>query len=132
MEIAITVTGGAAELAVRGRLDSYWADHLDARLTEIVRDGNDRIRIDLAEVTFLSSAGIAVLVKFYKRLRDLGGTLAVARPSAPVRTVLQITRLTALLVEPAAPAVETPAAADSHSASVGNLAPTQRAYASAS
>jgi anti-anti-sigma factor len=112
MEIAVTVIGSIAELAVRGRLDSYWADHLDARLTEIVRAGHDRVRIDLADVAFLSSAGIAVLVKFYKRLRELGGTLVVARPSAPVRTVLRITRLAALLVEPDTPGGETPTAGD--------------------
>ena len=57
-----------------------------------------RLRLDLEKVTFLSSAGIGVLVKFHKRLAAVKGSLVIARLSAPVKTVLEMTRLTALLV----------------------------------
>ena len=53
-------------------------------------------------VTFISSAGIGVLVKFYKRLDAIKGALVIVRASAPVRTVLDMTRLTALLVDDSA------------------------------
>ena len=47
MEITRIPTAGALELQIRGRLDGYWADHLNQTLTETIREGHDRIRLDL-------------------------------------------------------------------------------------
>jgi anti-anti-sigma factor len=99
MEITRTDADGCTGLTITGRLDGYWANHLESSLTEIVREGNHHLRLNLSGVTFLSSAGIAVLVKFYKRLGAIQGSLIIVAVSAPVRTVLNITRLTSLLTE---------------------------------
>ena len=98
MEITRRTTGDWTDLVVEGRLDGYWAEHLDAGIAEAIREGGLRLRLDLEKVTFLSSAGIGVLVKFHKRLAAVKGSLVIARLSAPVKTVLEMTRLTALLV----------------------------------
>ena len=63
MEIVRLVVQDGVDLTINGRLDSYWAEHLDRSLAEAVREGHDRLRLDLSRVTFLSSAGIAVLMK---------------------------------------------------------------------
>ena len=102
MEITRNYVGGIVELAIEGRLDGYWADHLDSVLAEAVRDGHHRIRLDLSKVIFLSSAGIAVMVKFYKQLTKINGLLGVVNPSPTVLTVLQMTRLAPVLIEPPA------------------------------
>lgn len=86
------------QLTVSGRLDSYWADHLDSALAEAVRDGHHQIRLDLAEVTFLTSAGIAALMRHYKQLNRISGSLSVVNPSPSVRVVLDMARLSALLI----------------------------------
>ena len=96
MEITRRTTGDWTDLVVEGRLDGYWAEHLDAGIAEAIREGGLRLRLDLEKVTFLSSAGIGVLVKFHKRLAAVKGSLVIARLSAPVKTVLEMTRLTAL------------------------------------
>lgn len=98
MEVTRTVTGDIVELAVDGRLDGYWADHLDSAIADVVRGGYRRVRLDLAKVTFLSSAGIAVMMKYYKQLTGIDGSLRVQNPSAAVQTVLDITNLSALLI----------------------------------
>jgi anti-sigma B factor antagonist len=98
MEITRRTSADWTDLVVEGRLDGYWAEHLDAGIAEAIREGGLRLRLDLEKVTFLSSAGIGVLVKFHKRLTAVKGSLVIARLSAPVRTVLDMTRLTALLV----------------------------------
>ena len=102
MEITRVVVGNTLVLEIDGRLDAAWADHLDASLAETVREGHHHLRLDLARVNFLSSAGIAVLMKFYKQLSRIEGSLRVVRPSAQVRTVLEITRLVPILIEAAA------------------------------
>jgi anti-anti-sigma factor len=83
-----------------GRLDGYWADHLDRALTDVVREGHHHVRLDCSALSFLSSAGIAVLVKFHKELVRVNGAFYVVNPSKAVSMSLRITRLTELLVEP--------------------------------
>src|SRR5688572_2795919 len=99
MEITRRAVEGWTELAIVGRLDGYWAEHLDTGLADAVREGHHKLRLDLSEVSFVSSAGIGVLVKFYKRLEAIHGALVIVRASVPVRTVLDMTRLTAMLVD---------------------------------
>ena len=109
MEITRIPTAGAMELQIRGRLDGYWADHLNQRLTETIGEGHDRIRLDLSGVSFMSSAGIGVLMRCHKQLQRIDGSLVVTRPSPQVRTVLEMTRLADLLIEVGEPVAEVPA-----------------------
>ncbi len=99
MELTQRVADGWLELAIAGRLDGYWAEHLEAGLADAVREGHHQLRLDLSSVSFISSAGVGVLVKFYKRLDAIRGVLVIERASAPVRAVLDMTRLTAMLVD---------------------------------
>jgi len=109
MQITRTAGEGVLHLALTGRLDGYWADHLDNALAECVRDGHHHLRVDLAHVTFLSSAGIAALMKFYRQLTRINGSLGVLNPSTPVRLVLDMTRVSAALTAPDVAAPASPA-----------------------
>src|SRR4030095_4817173 len=113
MEVTRIPTAGAIMLRISGRLDGYWADHLERTLAETIREGHYHLRLDLSDVGVISSGGIAVLMKFYKQLQRIDGSLAVTGHSPQVRTVLDITRLTDLLIGPAGGAVGfAPEAAD--------------------
>jgi anti-anti-sigma factor len=101
MEITRNRTGDIVDVQLAGRLDGYWCDHLHAALTEVLREGNHHIRIDCSQVSYLTSAGIGVLMRFHKELGRINGTFHVVNPSAPVSTVLRITRVDAYLVAPA-------------------------------
>jgi anti-anti-sigma factor len=95
------------EVRVKGRLDGYWADHLAAALEQSIRDGAHRIRLNLSEVPYMSSAGIGVVVKFYKQLGEIKGSLVVSSASAPVKRVIEMAALGQLLAADVAPAQET-------------------------
>jgi len=97
VEITTERGGDAVELKVKGRLDAYWADHLSNALEEAIRGGADRIRLNLAEVSYMSSVGIRVLLKFFKQLQRIKGSFVVCNPSAAVESVLQLAGLEALL-----------------------------------
>jgi anti-anti-sigma factor len=88
---------GWVELRVTGRLDSYWADHFKTALTELIRAGTQKIRLNLAEIRYLSSAGVGALIWCHKQLEGIRGKLMVVNPSEPVKEVLELTRLTLLL-----------------------------------
>src|SRR5947209_7902933 len=91
-------------LTVRGRLDGSGADDLAALLEDTVRTGNHTILVDLADVSYMSSAGIGVLVRYYKRLGDLQGDLRIVQTSKRVLEILNLTGLVPLLVRPLAQA----------------------------
>jgi anti-anti-sigma factor len=101
MEITQQRNGDVLEMRASGRIDAYWADHLDRALADVVGAGHHRIRLDCADVTFMSSAGIAVLMKYRKELSRIDGTFVVANPSKPVASTLTLARLNDLLIEKA-------------------------------
>ncbi|MGH7416992.1 MAG: STAS domain-containing protein, partial [Candidatus Rokuibacteriota bacterium] len=121
MQISRRQAGDFMDVRVKGRLDGYWADHLTRALEQVVREGSHRIRVNLAEVTYISSIGIRVLVHFYQQLQGIQGVFVVSSPSEPVKRVLDLARLGELLMPetppPAAEAtVEIPRALESASA----------------
>jgi anti-anti-sigma factor len=98
MQITKIQHGEFVEVRITGRLDGYWAEHLTTGLADVVRDGGHRIRVNLSEVSFLSSAGIRVLLQFFKQLRAINGSLAVCNPSDHVSEVLDLAGLRDMLV----------------------------------
>jgi anti-anti-sigma factor len=98
MEITLRQSNNVLELHITGRLDAYWANHLASRLDEVIREGAHRLRLNMAAVEYLSSAGIGVLVQYYGKLKEIHGSFAVTNPSRPVQVVLGMAKLDALLV----------------------------------
>ena len=107
MEVTKTRINDSLEVKVKGRLDGYWADHLAKALEQVVRDGAHRIRLNLSDVVYMSSAGIGVVVKFYKELAEIQGSLVVSSASTPVKKVLEMANLGSLLAAEEAPAAQT-------------------------
>ena len=100
MNIASTMDAATVRLAFDGRLDSAWSDSAARALDEAVRSGRARIELDLAQVSFLSSVGLGVLLRAMTRFKAVGGTLAIVAASEVVRDMLRVSRLEALLVAP--------------------------------
>ena len=98
MEIVTQQFGDALEVKVRGRLDNNWTEHLRSNLDELVRGGAHGIRLNLSEVSYLSSAGIGLLVMFHTQLKDIGGSFVITSPSERVKLVLDLCKLSPLLL----------------------------------
>ncbi len=123
MEILTQTSGEAKKLKIKGRLDGYWADHLAKSLEEEIHRGSHNLLLDLSEVAFLSSAGIRVLVRYYRQLKDIQGSLLVSEASEPVKKVLEISKLTSILL--ARESVASAAAAPAGTVAVIASAPVQ-------
>jgi len=97
MEITREEHGDVLLLHVAGRLDAYWADHLSEEISAAVREGRHFVSLNLSGLRYISSAGIRVLVHFYKQLRALDGSLTVVEPSGPVKEVFRVSGIEKLL-----------------------------------
>lgn len=104
MDIEVIATSSGDVLKMKGRLDAQWADHLGRALDEVIRQGQHNIYLDASAIDYISSAGIRVLLVYFRRLKGIGGRLVVSDPSAQVQAVLSMSGLHNLLAE-AAPAV---------------------------
>ena len=99
MEIRKTITGECHELLVVGRIDGAGANALELELLATIRAGANPIYVNLAEATFLCSAGIRVLMQYWRQMKNSQRTLLVTRPTPEVESVLETTGFKNLIVE---------------------------------
>jgi anti-anti-sigma factor len=88
MDIKKQIVGDRAEIQVIGRMDAYWAALLATALDDAVREGLHEISLDLSGVSFMSSAGIGVLVGCYKQLQAIRGSFHIASASRHVQDLI--------------------------------------------
>jgi anti-anti-sigma factor len=88
MDIKKQIAGDRAQIQVVGRMDAYWAALLASALDDAVREGSHEISLDLSEVSFMSSAGIGVLVGCYKQLEAIRGIFTVSSASRQVEDLI--------------------------------------------
>ena len=69
------------------------AQQTRAAIRDIIDDGRLRLVFDLNDVEFVDSSGLSVLVSALKAVDPLGGQVVLLRPSAGVRSLIELTRL---------------------------------------
>jgi anti-anti-sigma factor len=80
--------GDRAVVAVSGALDAHAAVLFAGVLDAVVDAGSRSLVVDAGGVTFLEAAGLGVLVRVSRRLRDSGGLFTLRSPSDVVRRAL--------------------------------------------
>jgi anti-anti-sigma factor len=103
---------GFTVVTIRGELGIVAVPALREQLLILLSSGANRIVVDLSQVTFCDSSGLAVLVGASRRASLLGGVLRLAAVPPNVLTVLRLTGLdTHFETFAAVPAATEPAAA---------------------
>ena len=68
MEISKTITGDCHEMLVSGRIDGEGANQLEMELLATIRANANPIYVNLAQATFLCSAGLRVLMQYWRQM----------------------------------------------------------------
>ena len=89
MEIKKVSEGSALTISLSGRLDAVIALELDKDLNASL-NGVDDLTIDLADLEYISSAGLRMLLKTQKRM-DKQGAMRIKNIRENVREVLDMT-----------------------------------------
>jgi len=97
MEIVRREQDSFLEVIFEGRLDGYWAEHLATSVGEAMHEGRHAVRVNLAKASYISSAGIGVLVKLYQQFAAVNGSFGVLDPSAAVKKVLDLVGVAGIL-----------------------------------
>ena len=88
-----------AVLRPSGELDLATADRFRREVQSVLAEHPDCLVVDMTDVSFLDSSGIAVLASAYKAQRDREAELHVVNPQAIVQRALELVGL-AMLIAP--------------------------------
>lgn len=83
------------ELVLDGRFDAFETERFRTTADQILASGVTNLSVDLSDVIFVDSSGLAELVRTMKHCRENGGELFIVSPSDPVRVIFELTRLDA-------------------------------------
>lgn len=91
LAFSVSRASGYAVLSVAGEVDAATEQQFRDALTSVLAHGAPRIVVELSRVSFMSSAGIGVLMGARRVLANGGGSLVLAAPHGAVVQVLSIT-----------------------------------------
>lgn len=98
LRVTVELAPGSDEsgpvLKVSGEIDIQTSPILDEQLRSLLGEGATSIVVDLADVVFLDSTGLSVLVAALKRCQSVGGTVRLVSLRPNVRRVVEVTGLT--------------------------------------
>ncbi|HHY89513.1 MAG TPA: STAS domain-containing protein [Chloroflexi bacterium] len=97
MEITHTAFKHSDLLKISGRIDSATSPQLADALSKITDNGGYRIVLDLSEVSFISSAGLRVLISAQKTCKRYNrGEVVLAAVPANIMAALELAGFTTL------------------------------------
>lgn len=104
--------GARAIIVLRGRVDSSAADPLIAAVSEALREGPEELAFEMAEVLFVSSAGIGGILRSHAEAKRAGVRFRVISVSEAARGVFRLARIEQMLLGPTGPAAPATAASN--------------------
>jgi anti-anti-sigma factor len=93
MTIQTTRLGKASVIKLGGRLDAESTIDFNVAWESCVENGALHLVLDLAELQYISSAGLGSVVRLAKQLQSRGGSVSLCGVKGLVREVFQVTNL---------------------------------------
>ena len=91
--------GDAVVVAVRGEIDLHNSPELRGDLLDILaRQSPSRLVLNLAQVPYMDSSAVAVLVEALQKIRKTGGRIYLTDLQPRVKGLLEIARLGTIFV----------------------------------
>ena len=73
-----------------GELDISTVTPLYEKFAELAREGINHVALNLAELEFMDSTGLSVIIAEHKRTTSMDGELIIFSPSARVRKLFEV------------------------------------------
>lgn len=94
MEVLTRTHRNVLYISLNGELDEKTAEYTRLALEQVMLNARaNQIVIDLANLSFMDSTGIGVLLGRYKKMKDRGVPIYIANPSVQAERIFQMTGL---------------------------------------
>ena len=90
MDVLVEEKGDIIVMRVKGRLDAASSPQLEKSLNSIVEGGHFKIVLNFADVEYLSSAGMRLMLAISKKLQHLEGKVVACNVSDEVMEVIKM------------------------------------------
>lgn len=97
MSTALETEGSAHIVVMAGKLDSASAPEAEKLVLGALEGGAGIVIMDMAQLEYVSSAGLRVMLMAAKRLKSSGGKFALAAVCPAILEILDIAGFTAIL-----------------------------------
>jgi len=102
MDIRLDIVDDIAVMSLEGRMDGTQAGAVEAKFNELVQQGRSRFVIDLSGMSYISSAGLRIVLVAVKKTKALKGRIIFAGLSAQVTEIFDMSGFLPLLETAAA------------------------------
>jgi len=93
LELEILNTNAASILKIKGDVDLYSSPQVRKEVITLITKINKNLLVDLAEVTYMDSSGVATLVEALQLTKKRGGKLKLFSLGSTVKDVFELSRL---------------------------------------
>jgi anti-sigma B factor antagonist len=93
LQITHEKSGTHVVLVIAGDLDLATAAQLTAEAVSLIDAGAHDVIVDAQALQFCDSSGLSAFVRIANRLESASGRLAILRPTANLRRILEVTGL---------------------------------------
>jgi anti-sigma B factor antagonist len=93
MEVNSIMANGGVVVTVQGEVDLYASPKLRREIVRWLQKRILSLVVDLGDVSYMDSSGIATLVEGLQLSRKYGGRFTIARPGPSIQEVLRFAHL---------------------------------------
>ena len=90
MEATVEEKGDVVVIRVKGRLDAASSPQLEKKINSIIDTGHFKLLLNMADVDYLSSAGMRLMLSVSKKLKQLEGKVIACSLNDDVVEVIKM------------------------------------------
>lgn len=96
MSICVKNEEGISVLSISGRVDASNSGQIHDRIMDEIEQGKNKVVVDFSDVSYISSAGLRVLLYASKALNKKEGSFAICSVNDSILKIFQISGLAGL------------------------------------
>lgn len=93
MKIQVKAENGCGQINLQGDLDFHSSPLLRKELIKLTDGSTPKIMVDLKQVNYIDSSGLATFVELFQKMKRYGGKFALYNLNDAVRSVFEIAKL---------------------------------------
>ena len=93
MSVKLESKNGLMVCNIRGEIDINSSPSIKKAFDNLISKKTPKVVINLSQVTYVDSSGLATLVEILKNMRPYGGRMRLTNLSSKIKSLFEITKL---------------------------------------